>query len=71
MEPWEAAYLEAGEPTEEPDYTQQALRLYAALPPEQQAGLTEILEQLGALVRYERRWYYRRGWTDAKRETPN
>ena len=66
----EAAFLAAGEPRTEPDdYTDAADRLRRTLPPPQREQLTELLLAFGELVRFERRWYFHKGYQAAKKET--
>jgi len=62
MKQWEAEFFDTGEPVEEPDYAFAAMRLRETLTPEQQTALDALLERFGELVRYERRWYYHKGY---------
>ena len=65
----ETAFRAAGEPRREPDCTDALLRLRRTLAPEQDALLLQLLEDFAVLVRYERRWYFRKGYHAAKKET--
>lgn len=65
----EAAFRAAGEPKEEPEYMHAARQLRETLTPEQEEQLLDLLEAFGELVRYERRWYFRKGYRAAKKET--
>ncbi len=65
----ESAFLAAGEPREEPDYMAAARALLQTLPPPQAEQLAAILSDFGELVRFERRWYFHRGYQAAKKET--
>ena len=65
----EAAFLSAGEPRTEPDYGAALTRLRQTLTPEQDRALMPLLEAFAALVRYERRWYFHKGYRAAKKET--
>ena len=62
----EAAFRAAGEPRTEPDYSAELHRLRQTLTPEQDRALMPLLEAFGALVRYERRWYFQKGYRSAK-----
>lgn len=66
----EAAFRAAGEPRSEPDYTEAALRLRQTLSPQQEPLFIQTLDAVGALIRFERRWYFRKGYRAAKKETP-
>ena len=66
----ESAFLAAGEPRDEPDYAAALRHLQQMLSPEQDAALSALLEIFGALVRYERRWYFHKGYRAGKKETP-
>ena len=63
------AFRAAGEPKEEPDYLMEARRLIDVLPPEHSGLLMALLDAFGTLVRYERRWYFHKGYLAAKKET--
>lgn len=64
------AFRAAGEPRSEPvQYMDAAQRLRQTLTPEQAEQLTQLLAGFGALVRYERIWYFRRGYRAGKKET--
>ena len=65
----EAAFRAAGEPRRAPDYTDALLRLRRTLAPEQDALLLQLLDDFAGLVRYERRWYFRKEYHAAKKET--
>ena len=65
----EIALRAAGEPRREPDYMDALLRLRKTLTPEQDALLLQLLDDFAGLVRYERRWYFRKGYRAAKKET--
>ena len=65
----ENALRAAGEPRGEPDYMRAAQKLMRTLTPEQAEQLALALEEFGALVRYERRWYFHKGYRAAKKET--
>lgn len=65
----EMAFQSAGEPQEEPDYTDAMLRLMRTLTPGQADQLSLLLDGFGELVRYERRWYFHKGYRAAKEET--
>lgn len=64
------AFWASGEPEREPDdYMSLARRLDGTLTREQSALLVKMLDAFGALVRYERRWYFHKGYEAAKKET--
>ena len=65
----EAAFRAAGEPRSEPDYAAELSRLQQTLTPEQDRAMMPLLEAFAALVRYERRWYFHKGYLAAKKET--
>ena len=65
----EEAFRAVGEPREEPDYADAALRLMRTLTPGQADQLSLLLDGFGELVRYERRWYFHKGYRAAKKET--
>ncbi len=64
----EAAFRAAGEPEAEPEYMQLAQELMRTLTPRQAEVLTRLLLAFGALVRYERRWYFQKGYRAAKKK---
>ena len=65
----DAAFCAAGEPRTEPvHYMAYAQRLHRTLTPEQNLLLIELLDGFGDLVRYERRWYFHKGYLAAKRD---
>ena len=63
----EAAFLAAGEPRSEPDYSEELSALMDSLTPEQERLLLSLTDAFSNTVRYERRWYFHRGWLAAKR----
>ena len=65
----ERAFDTAGEPRREPDYMGAAQRLMSTLLPQQKELLFILLDAFGELVRFERRWYFRKGYRAAKKET--
>jgi len=65
-----SAFFAAGEPRDEPDYAAALRHLQQMLSPEQDAALSALLDSFGALVRYERRWYFHKGYRAGKKETP-
>ncbi len=65
----ERAFGTAGEPRKEPDYMGAAQRLMSTLSPQQAEQLFVLLDAFGELIRYERRWYFRKGYRAAKKET--
>ena len=66
----ETAFRSAGEPRQEPDYMTAAAALLQTLPPVQAEQLAAILSDFGELVRFERRWYFHKGWLAARRKPP-
>jgi len=64
-----AAFRAAREPRTEPDYMLAARRLRETLTPGQAEQLALLLDAFGDLVRYERRWYFHKGYRAAKKET--
>ena len=58
------------EPRDEPDYAAALRHLQQMLSPEQDAALSALLDSFGALVRYERRWDFHKGYRAGKKETP-
>ena len=65
----EAAFRSAGEPREEPDYTDAMLQLIRTLTPGQTELFSSLMDRIGELVRFERRWYFGKGYRAAKKET--
>lgn len=65
----EMAFQSAGEPQEEPDYADAELRLMRTLTLGQTERFSSFMDQIGELVRYERRWYFGKGYRAAKKET--
>lgn len=64
------AFDAAGEPKDEPDYMDAAKALFKTLSPSQADQLTALLCDFGELVRFERRWYFHKGWLAARRKPP-
>ena len=65
----ESSFRAAGEPWQEPDYMDAAKALFQTLTPSQSEQFAALLCDFGELVRYERRWYFHKGWLAGKGDT--
>jgi hypothetical protein len=66
----ESAFISVGEPMNEPNYMEALQALRKTLSPEQDALFLRFLDAFCETLRYERRWYFQKGYRTAKKETP-
>ena len=63
----EAAFISVGEPTSEPNYMGAMQQLRKTLSPEQDALFLHFLDAFCETLRYERRWYFQKGYRAGKK----